>query len=37
MQYLLFKNHLLKERQKNAALSAEVAKNTADIGYIAIM
>jgi len=37
MQYLSLKDQLLKERQKNAALSAEAAKNTADIDYIAMM
>lgn len=37
MQYLSLKEQLLKERQKNAALSAEAAKNTADIDYIAMM
>lgn len=37
MQYLSLKDQLLKERQKNAALSAESAKNAADIDYIAMM
>ena len=37
MQYLSLKDQLLKERQKNAALTAEAAKNTADIDYIAMM
>lgn len=37
MQYLSLKDQLLKEKQKNAALSAEAAKNTADIDYIAMM
>lgn len=37
MQYLSIKDQLLKEKQKNAALSAEAAKNTADIDYIAMM
>lgn len=37
MQYLSLKEQLLKERQKNAALGAEAAKNTADIDYIAMM
>ncbi|MDO4562224.1 MAG: hypothetical protein Q4C12_00160 [Clostridia bacterium] len=37
MQYLSLKDQLLKERQKNAALTAEADKNTADIDYIAMM
>lgn len=37
MQYISLKDQLFKERQKNAALSAENAKNTADIDYIAMM
>lgn len=37
MQYLSLKEQLLKERQKNAALSAEAAKNRADTDYIAMM
>lgn len=37
MQYLSLKDQLLKEKQKNAALSTEAAKNTADIDYIAMM
>ena len=37
MQYLSLKDQLLKEKQKNAALSAEATKNTADIDYIAMM
>ena len=37
MQYLSLKDQLLKERQKNAALSAALAKNAADIDYIAMM
>lgn len=37
MQYLSLKEQLLRERQKNAALAAEAAKNAADIDYIAMM
>lgn len=37
MQYLSLKDQLLKERQKNARLSENAAKNTADIDYIAMM
>ena len=37
MQYLSIKDLLLKERKKNAAVSAEAAKNAADIDYIAMM
>lgn len=37
MRYLSLKEQLLKERQKNAALAAEAAKNAADIDYIAMM
>lgn len=37
MKYISLKQQLLQERQKNAALSAEAAKNTADIDYIAMM
>lgn len=37
MQYLSLKDQLLKEKQKNAALSAEAAKNRADTDYIAMM
>lgn len=37
MQYLSIKDQLLIERKKNAALTAEVAKNKADTDYIAMM
>ena len=37
MQYLSIKDQLLIERKKNAALTAEVAKNRADTDYIAMM
>lgn len=37
MQYLSLKEQLLRERKKNAALTAEVAKNRADTDYIAMM
>ena len=37
MQYLSIKDQLLIERKKNAALTAEVAKNKADTDYIAIV
>lgn len=37
MRYVSLKDQLLKERQKNAALRAEAAKNAADIDYIAMM
>lgn len=37
MQYLSLKDQLLRERQKNAALTADAAKNAADIDYIAMM
>lgn len=37
MQYLSLKDQLLIERKKNAALTAEVAKNKADTDYIAMM
>lgn len=37
MRYVSLKDQLFKERQKNAALRAEAAKNAADIDYIAMM
>lgn len=37
MQYLSIKDQLLIERKKNAALTAEAAKNRADTDYIAMM
>lgn len=37
MQYISLRKQLFKERQKNAILSAEAAKNTADIDYVAMM
>ena len=37
MQYLSLKEQLLRECKKNAALTAEVAKNRADTDYIAMM
>lgn len=37
MKYISLRQQLVQERQKNAALSAEAAKNTADIDYIAMM
>ena len=37
MQYVSLKDQLLIERQKNAALTADAAKNAADIDYIAMM
>lgn len=37
MQYISLKDQLFKERQKNAALTADNAKNMADIDYIAMM
>jgi len=37
MQYLSIKDQLLIERKRNAALTAEVAKNRADTDYIAMM
>lgn len=37
MKYLSIKDQLFIERQKNAALAADAAKNAADIDYIAMM
>ncbi|MBQ7718755.1 MAG: hypothetical protein IJT38_05590 [Clostridia bacterium] len=37
MKYISLNDQLIKERQKNAALSAEARKNAADIDYIAMM
>lgn len=37
MKYVSIEQQLLKERHKNAALRAELAKSAADIDYIAMM